>query len=299
MTLPQELKGKMKGVFTIVLSPFNKDYSLDKKGLKDNLDFVIENGVHGLIVGGSLGEFASMSKEERKELFKTAVEAVNGRRPVVCCTASSNVFETIELTKYCEDIGADGVMITPPYYASCPDEGIYQHFKMVSDETNIGILAYNTSRAGTDMLPELIARIADIENVVASKQGTRNLTYIEQTMALVGDKIALFSGSEVLAVPLFAIGYVGTTSCSSSFMPKIMLDMYDAAMAGDFKKASEIYFRWGAYRRFLGKVGAPSVQKAAMNLLGMAGGPVRPPMINLNAEQKKELKAILNELGVL
>lgn len=298
-TTPAELRKKMKGVICIVITPFRKDYSLDIDGLKDNLERLMKFGAHGMVLGGSLGECSSMTMDERKLLFKTAVDKVAGRLPVICNASDSYVIRAIELTNYAEEIGADGVMLTAPYYAKASEEGMYRFFKAVNDNTNLGITLYETSRSGNHMTPKFIERVVEIEHVVAMKQGTRDIEELEETIHRVGNKISLICGSEVMSLPCYAMGYVGTTSTSSSFMTEILVKQHNAAMAGDYKKAAEIFFSWAPYRRFMKKAGMPATAKAAMNMMGIAAGPVRLPMIDLNEEQKAELKKILVEMGLM
>lgn len=301
MTTPAQLKEMMKGVQCIVITPFKEDYSLDLEGLKYNLERMIGFGAHGMIVGGSLGEFSSMTMEERKLLFKTAVEAVNHRAPVVCCVADSYIERTIELAKYAKEIGADGVMCTPPFYAKVPEDGIFNYYKALNDAVDIGIVAYNTGRAGNMMSPKFLERLVDgVPNVVALKQGVRDIEQLEETIYRIGHKITCLCGSEVMAVGCLAMGYKGTTSTNASFMTNIIVDMYNACMANDYEKAREIYYKgWGKYRRLMqDRGGQPSTTKAAMNMLGIPAGPVRPPMVELKDELKAELKGILAEMDI-
>ncbi|ATW23463.1 4-hydroxy-tetrahydrodipicolinate synthase [Candidatus Formimonas warabiya] len=300
MTTSAQLREQMKGVQSIVITPFKEDFSLDIEGLKQNLERMINFGSNGMVIGGSLGEFSSMTMEERKLIFKIAVDTVKSRIPVVCNVSDSYIERTIQLAKYAKEIGADGVMCTPPYYQKVSEEGMYQFYKALNDAVDIGIMAYNTSRSGNHMTPKFIARIAEIPNVVACKQGTRDIEELEETVYLAGDKITLICGSEVMAVPCLAMGYKGTTSTSSSFMTEMIVAMYKATQEGDYKKAADIYFNgWGEYRRFLKKGGMPATAKAAMNILGIPAGPTRLPFLELSDDLKKELKGILERMGLL
>lgn len=295
-----ELKPKLRGIYTIFVTPFREDYELDIDGVKRNLDFLLDgSGVHGIVIGGSLGEFSSMSMEERKLLIKTAVEHVAGRLPVIATTAHSNTREALELTKYAESIGADGVMITAPYYAHRPEEGIYRHFETIASQTEIGILLYNTSRAGINLTPKFIARLCEIDHIAGIKQGTRNIIEHDETVQLVGDKISILSGSEEMMLPCFALGEVGTSSTCSSFMPQFMVPCYEAAQRGDYTEAKRVFDSWAEFRHFARANGQPATAKAAMNMMGMAAGPVRLPMVDLNAEKKEELRKILQKMGLL
>jgi 4-hydroxy-tetrahydrodipicolinate synthase len=298
MTKPMELKKDLRGILSIVVTPFHENFELNLDGFRNNLEFLIKNGVNALIIGGSLGEFSSLSKDERKTLFKVAIDQVNGRLPVIVCTGHSNTREAVELTKFAEDIGADGILMPPPYYVNRPLEGIYRHFEELATKTSIGILVYNTTRAGINLSPEFISRLADIDNVVGIKQGTRDITEHERTVHLAGDKIAIISGSEIMMLPCFAMGQVGTTSTSSCFMPRLMVDCYEAAMKGDYVAAKDLFYRWAPIRRYMERVGMPAAAKAALDLVGLAGGPCRLPMISVNEKQRNELKDILKNIGL-
>lgn len=301
MTTPAQLKEMMHGVQCIVITPFKEDGSLDLDGLKFNLNRMLDMGAHGMIVGGSLGEFSSMTMEERKLLFKTSVEAVNHKAPVVCCVADSHIVRCIELAQYAESIGADGVMCTAPYYAACPDEGVIRHYETLAANTKLGIVAYNTGRAGRNMTPKFLEQlVARVPQIVALKQGTRNVEELEETVWRIGDKVSCICGSEVMALAGLALGYVGTTSTNASFMTNIIVDLYNACMANDYPKARDIFYNgWGKYRRLMQDRGKqPSTTKAAMNILGIPAGPVRAPQVELSDELKAELKEILNEMDL-
>ncbi len=288
------------GIQTILVTPFQEDYSLDLEGLRVLVDHVIAGGVHGIICTGSNGEFSSLSDPERIEVWRHVVKYTKGRVPVIACSAHSGTDEAVRLTREAERSGADAVMVNAPYYLQPTEEGIFQHFKAVAEATHLPVMVYNTpTRQGVNITPKLVARLATIENVVAVKQGTRVLPELIDTVALAGDQIAVLSGFEGMMLPCFALGMVGTTATSSTFMPKEIVQVYDVFQRGDLKLAQDLFFRLNPYFRLCPVIGLPVIQKEALRLMGLPGGPVRRPLLPASAEHRAELKTVLQKLGLL
>lgn len=292
-----ELQGKLKGIYTVLITPFKENFEIDIQGFRENIDYCIKAGVHGVLVGGSLGEFSSLTFEERCTIIKEATDVANGRVPVINSTAHSCLKDAIELNNYSESVGADGVMMTAPYYSNPSEEGIYKFFEEVVKETDLGIVLYNTFRAGVNLTPKFIGELANLPNIVGLKQGTRNSTEQFDTADLLSDKIAVLSGSEEVMLQNYSIGMVGTTAVSSGFMPQVFLDIYNDVQIGNYEKARDLVLKLGDYHRLVRELGQPIVAKEAMRLLGLAAGPLRPPMVVKDSVKLESLTGILRDIG--
>lgn len=305
---PKDLRKKYIGVQVVMVTPFKKDFSLDEEGLRYNTNFLIENGVHVLQPCGSTGEFWSMTSEENKKTIKIVVEEAKGRVPVVPGTGHSGTGLAVEMSKYAEEVGADGVMIMPPYYQKPTIEGIYEHYKTVAEAINIGIVVYNNPwttkvRIGTELMKSLLK----IPEIVAVKETCGDMGLAYRLIRLTGDKLTYSMGmGEILAPYFYMSGAKGHVTTLANFAPRLSVEMYDAAMKKDWGKVNEIHFKLGPYLEFTATLGEKhagtvfiSAVKEAMNMLDLPGGLPRRPLLPLSDEEKDELREILKKLGLL
>lgn len=290
---------KWKGIHTVLITPFKSDFSLDLEGHRRNVDFAAASSAHVLVCLGTQGEFSSLSIDERKAVMRVTVDAAKGRKPVLCGTGSSSTFEVIELNRYAKDIGADACMVTAPYFAEVATEGVIDHFRRIGEASKLPIFLYNApARAGFNLTPQLLPRLAELPNIIGIKQATRNVTELEETVTAAKDKLLVIGGAEAMIWPCLALGMAGSTSTGASFMPEPMVAMYDAALKGKFKEGIEMYFRQAAFRQVAKVLGHAAAVKVGMDYVGLAGGPVRPPLCTPNAEQRRKVEQIIKELGV-
>lgn len=304
----EELKEKYVGAQVVMVTPFNEDYSLDLEGLRSNTRFLIKNGVQVLQPSGSTGEFWSLTPEEHKRVIKTVVDEARGRVPVVPGTAHSGTNLTVELSKYAEEVGADGVMIVPPYYQIPTVEGLYEHYRTVAEAINIGIVIYNNPWTSKVTIgPELMSRLAGIPNIVAVKETTADMRLAFRLIMLTGDRLTYSMGSgEILAPYFYMSGAKGHVTGMANFAPQIAVAMYEAAMKKDWAKVNEIHRKIFPYLDLIAKLVEKhkgtmyiTVIKEAMRMLGLPGWPPRKPLLPLTDEEREELKRVLKEIGVL
>ena len=289
----------LHGIHTILTTPFNKDYELDIQGHRKNVEFAARSGAHALVCLGTQGEFHSLNSDEQKQIMKATVEANAGRKPVVCGTAHSSTLEAQELTRYAKEIGADAVLMTPPYYSQVTWQGVYDHFARIAGKVDIPIILYNApERAGFNLTPEHLGKLAEIDQVVAVKQASRNIMELEETVSQVGDKMAVFGGSEAMMWPCLALGMVGSSSTAASFMPQYFVDIYEASKNGRVQEGKDMFMALAPLRRISKRLGHAAVVKAAMDRVGLVGGPMRPPLVTPTAEQLSELDAILAAIDI-
>ncbi|MQY59110.1 MAG: hypothetical protein GH144_05820 [Clostridia bacterium] len=323
---PKELKERTKGVLHLVMTPFDENEELDEKALRKSVRYVLDKlkGEDAVFIPtGSTGEFYAMNDEECKRVVKITVEEVNGRFPVISGTGRAGTKLSIEMSRFAQDVGADGVMVVLPYYHLLTKEGIYRHYKRIAESIDIGIMVYNNPVASKLWIPpDLMARLSKIENIVADKENTANaVAYYWMQKAVDPKDMVIVCGLGQLMYPFEALfGCPGYVTELANFAPDIATGLYKVAMQKDFSKLTELMDKIAPYHQFISKIAQKrgalptalsphiaiaelplyqSVCKEAMNLIGLPGGRVRDPMENITAEEKQELRGILKELGVL
>lgn len=326
MTL-DELKKRLKGIVPVQFCPYTKDKQLDVEGLRKNTQFLVDfakgdNKDVVVMTNGSTTECYANSLEEQKTVIKTVVDTVGGSIPVVAGVSQAAAERTIELAKYAEDVGADVAVMTPPYYHSPSKEGMYQYCKAVAEAVNIGIMIYNNADvSGTLVPPDLMARLAKIENIIAVKDNATNAAdYAFKALTIESEDMVLLNGlGEIhyVGAAAYGIRYKGFISFLANFAPSLSYEVYEAVESGDFKKALEALRKqlpiWNLLVKFNRKRESISVipeclrtnymymgvGKAAMDLVGLHGGPLRLPMENLSDEERQELRVVLKEVGAI
>lgn len=295
----EDLKARLRGVFTILVTPFRDDLSLNVEAIARNADHVLERGAQGFIVGGTYGEFPSLTFDERCRLITEVVRVTRGRVPVVACTAHSSTLEALELTRHAAQTGADGVMLTPPYVTEVTDDDILYHFEYIARRVEIGIVIYNTVSTGVLLSSGLIDRLAGIPGIVGMKQGATSQPEILQSMELARDRLAIMCASDTMMLSGLALGMHGVTSTNSGFMPGLIVATYEAFRHGDMAQAQALFDRWAPFRAFARRVGQPAAAKAALDEAGLNGGPVRPPLRSPGVQVRAELAQVLTTQGLL
>lgn len=303
-----ELKEKYVGVQVVMVTPFKRDYSLDEDGLRDNVHFLLKNGVHVLHPTGSTGEFWNLTPEEHKRVIKVVVEEAGGKVPVVPGTGYSGTKQTIEISKYAEEVGADGVLVLPPYYVVPTPEGIYQHFKALSESIKIGIVVYNNpAMTKISLSTELLQKLAKLPNIVAVKDTTRDIIDIFLHLYTLDDKLTFTVGLGELQAPYFYLsGGKGHISELANFTPKIAVEMYNHALNREWDKMIQIHKRLYPYFEFVetksresGGMIWISIIKEAMRILNLPGWPPRKPLLPLDKKDVDELKNALTKSGII
>ena len=291
-----------------MVTPFNEDYSINEEGLRANTRFLIEKGVHVLQPCGSTGEFWALTPEEHKRAIEVVVEEARGKIPVVPGTAHSGTKLTVELSRYAEEVSADGVMIVPPYYEKPTTEGIYQHYKTVAEAINIGIVIYNNPWTSKVTIgPELMSRLADIPNIVAVKETTADMRMALNLIMKTGDRLTYSMGSgEILAPYFYMSGAKGHVTGIANFAPRISVEMYEAAMKADWGRVNRIHKKIFPYLDLVAKLSEEhkgtmyiTIFKEAMKMLDLPGWPPRKPLLPLSDEERGELKDVLKNIGIL
>jgi 4-hydroxy-tetrahydrodipicolinate synthase len=283
-----------------MVTPFKNNEEIEVEGLKSNIDFYIENGVHGLVVGGSTGEFATLHPEELKKIIKVAVDKVNGRVPLLAGTAHCSTRYTVEMSQYAENVGVDGLLIVPPFYSLPSENAIYEHYSAISNAVNVPIMLYNNPfTSKVDMKPDLITRLSKLRNVTHVKESSSDITRIWKIRTLTNDKLTVFCGADNLALESFVMGAKGWICVLANILPKECADLYNLAVVQrDLEQATKLYNRILPLSNLLEDSGMfAGLSKTGLDLLGKTGGKPRKPTLPPGEKQVEELKSILKNFG--
>jgi len=292
---------KFSGVFPPMITIFTDRFQIDEEATRDHIDFLIENGASGIIPCGSTGEFPSIRPEERRRVIELAIDQVNGRVPVVAGTASTATDETVEMSKFAQDAGADGVLIVPPYYYKSTDEEIYQHFKAVSEAIDIPIMLYNNPWVcGTYVYPPLVARMASDEILQYVKETHGDLAYVHELIQKAGRDLTVFFGRDENSLEALLIGAEGWVSGAGNLVIAQEAEMFRLAKQGKISEARGLYFKILPFFYLTERKGRWIARvKAGLEMIGRRAGDPKPPLLPLNEEERAELREILVQIGLL
>lgn len=229
------------GSMVALVTPMRADGSLDSDCLRKLVEFHISSGTDGIVAVGTTGESATLTVEEHCEVIEQVVQQVNGRIPVIAGTGANATSEAIALTQRAKNLGVDAALLVTPYYNRPTQEGLYLHYKAIAEAVNIPQILYNVpSRTACDLLPETVARLADIDNIIGVKEATGDVSRVAQIKTLCGDKIELYTGDDANTVDFILKGGQGAISVTANVAPAAMHDMCAAALAGNDIRARQI-----------------------------------------------------------
>jgi 4-hydroxy-tetrahydrodipicolinate synthase len=287
------------GVITALVTPLRDD-KLDEEALRRLVEEQIASGVDGLVPVGTTGESPTLTVEEHLRVIEITVQASKKRVPVIAGTGSNSTRETIEMSQAAKKVGADGLLLVTPYYNRPGQEHLYRHFKAVLQAAPLPAVLYNVpSRTGCDLLPDTLARLCEIPEVVGVKEATGSVARASQILAKTGDRLAVLSGDDGVAFPLFALGGRGVISVVSNVAPREFSSMWDAAAAGDWQKARELHFKTLPLSEGLFVETNPIPVKAALAMMGRMADELRPPLYPLAEPHREKLRATLRDLKLL
>ncbi len=283
----------IEGCLTALVTPF-ADGKVDFTALGKLVDWQIEHGIDGIVSVGTTGESATLDVDEHVAVIAAMVKAARGRVPVVAGAGGNATAEALVLTKASEQAGADALLHVTPYYNRPSQEGLYRHFEAIAKSTKLPIVLYNVpSRTACDMLTETVARLAEIDNIVAIKDATGNLVRGGELIARVGQQISVLSGDDGTAFPLYALGAKGVISVVSNVAPHDMAEMWDAVKAGDWDRARKAHYKLRHLMNLLFAEPSPAPTKAALAVLGRCTPEVRLPLVAASAALTEQLRAEL------
>ena len=286
-----------KGCGTAISTPFKND-GINYDEFKKLIEFQINQNVDSIIVCGTTGESATMSDDEKKDVIKFVVDTVNKRVPVIAGTGSNNTKKAIELSKYAESVGADGLLIVTPYYNKTTQNGLIEHYHAIAKEVSLPIILYNVpSRTGLNIEPETCLELSKIDNIVAIKEASSNISQIAKIASLCKDNLYIYSGNDDQIVPILSLGGIGVISVLSNIKPKFVHDMIYDYLNGNIESAKEKQLKSLSLINMLFSEVNPIPIKEALNILGFNYGIPRLPLIKLSNSKKEKLENIIKEFN--
>src|SRR5262245_28003330 len=288
----------IEGCLTALVTPFTGG-RVDFDGLARLVDWQIEQGVDGIVSVGTTGESATLDVDEHVAVIAATVKAARGRVPVIAGAGGNATAEALALTKASEDAGANALLHVTPYYNRPSQEGMFRHFEAIAKATKLPVILYNVpTRTACDLLTETVVRLADFPNIVGIKDATGNLVRGSELVAKVGDRMAILSGDDGTAFPLYAVGARGVISVVSNVAPRAMSDMWDAVKAGDWERGRKRQHELRVLNQMLFAEPSPAPTKAALSLLGRCGTEVRLPLVPASPGLVEQLRAELKAQGL-
>ena len=284
-----------EGSFVAIVTPF-KNGKVDAKALKELIDFHIENGTNGIVPCGTTGESATLSHHEHEEVIRIAIETCRGRVPVLAGTGSNATHEAIELTLSAQKLGADGALLITPYYNKPTQEGLSQHFVAVAKETRLPIVLYNVpSRTSINMLPETVARLSKIENIVGIKEASGNLVQVSEIIQSCSADFEVISGEDALTWPILALGGKGVISVTANLVPEKFSKLCKAALEGDMATARSLHYELLKLNDAMFLETNPIPVKAALAIMGRIDNEFRAQLCAPSDQNLATLKSVLQQ----
>lgn len=288
-----------EGTYTALITPF-KAGEIDYVTLGRLVDKQIEAGIDGVVPCGSTGESATLSHEEHERAIAFVIERAQKRIKVIAGTGSNSTRESIRLTRFAKEHGADGALLIAPYYNKPTQEGLYAHYAAVADAVALPQLIYNIpGRSAVNISSEVTARLAKHPNIVGVKEACGSLEQISRTIELCGPEFTVLSGDDPLTLPILAVGGRGVIGVGANIVPREYVALVKAALHGDYASARAIHYKLAPLSRALFAEVNPIGIKAAMAMLGMCDGELRLPLTTMVDANQKALRAALTELGLL
>jgi 4-hydroxy-tetrahydrodipicolinate synthase len=288
-----------KGAFTALVTPFS-DGQIDTQALRDHVDFQIEKGIDGLVPCGTTGEASTLSHDEHIEVVRITVEHTAGRVPVIAGSGSNSTAEALELTKRVKETGANACLMITPYYNKPTQEGLFQHFSTIAEKVDIPIILYNVpGRTGINMLPDTVARLAAVPNIVGLKDAAADLKQTSFTRQLVPNDFVILSGEDTLVYPLMAVGASGVISVTSNILPGEMAELCRRFLGGNMAGAAELHHRLLPVCDNLFVETNPIPVKAALAMMGRIKNELRLPLVPISDKGAAVVRTTITDFGLI
>ena len=289
-----------KGCGTAIVTPFIDEEHVNFDEFRKMLEFQISEGIDSIIVCGTTGESSTMSLEERKQTIKFAIDVVNKRVPVIAGTGANCTKSAIEMTKYAESVGADGALIVTPYYNKTTQTGLIEHYKKIASSTLLPIILYNVpGRTGVNILPETCKELSKVENIVAIKEASGNISQVAEIADLCGKDLAIYSGNDDQIIPILSLGGLGVISVLSNIVPKETHEIVYEFMNNNISKSLELQIKYLKLIKALFCEVNPIPVKAGLNMIGFNAGTPRLPLVEMSENGKNKLNTQLLNLGLI
>lgn len=287
-----------EGSGVAIVTPYTEN-GIDYEKLGELLDWHIENSTDAIIICGTTGESSTMTDAERRKTIEFAVKRVNKRVPVIAGTGSNNTAYSIELSKYAEEVGADGLLIVTPYYNKCTQKGAVAHYKAIADAVKLPIILYNVpGRTGFGFKATTVLELSKIENIKAIKEASGDISLVAEIARLCGEDFYIYSGNDDMTLPVLSLGGKGVISVVANILPKDTHDMVMSYLNGNAREATRAQLRMNGLVNALFIETNPIPVKTAMNLMGMNVGQFRLPLTDMEEANVKILANFMKEYGI-
>lgn len=281
-----------------LVTPF-KNNEVDFEKLKELIEWHIENKTDSIIICGTTGESTTMNDKERREVIKFTVDTVQKRIPVIAGSGSNNTAYSVELSKYCEEVGADGLLVVTPYYNKATEMGLIKHYEAIAKSVNIPIILYNVpGRTAVNLLPTTVKKLSQIKNIIGIKEASGNISQIAEISRLCTDEFSIYSGNDDMVVPILSLGGKGVISVVANILPKDTHNMVDEYIKGNIERARKLQLQMNGLINSLFIEANPIPVKTAMNLMGMEVGELRLPLTNMTDNNLEILKNEMYNYGI-
>ena len=282
-----------------IITPFNED-GVDFPKLQELLEWHVDNHTDAIIICGTTGEASTMTEAERKSAIEFTVKTINNRLPVIAGTGSNNTKASVEMSRWAENIGVDGLLVITPYYNKTTQKGLVEHFKAINDSVSIPIILYNVpSRTGMNISPETLHEVSKLNNVIAIKEASGDISQIAKYKALCKDSIDIYSGNDDQVIPILSLGGIGVISVAANIIPKEMHDMCSLYLEGKHVEALKLQLDYLSLINTLFVETNPIPIKTAMNLMGFQVGDLRLPLCSMSNSNLEKLKSELKNNNLI
>ena len=286
------------GSAVALVTPFTSD-GIDFEKLRELIEWHVASSTDAIVICGTTGEASTMTIEEKKATIKFTVDTVNKRIPVIAGTGSNNTSASIEMSKWAESIGVDGLLVITPYYNKTTQKGLIKHFEAINDAVKTPIVLYNVpGRTGMNINPETLFALSNCENIVAIKEASGNISQIAKMKAICKDRFDIYSGNDDQIIPILSLGGIGVISVTANIIPKVVHDMIYLFIEGNTKEALKLQLDALALTNALFIETNPIPIKTAMNILGFKVGNLRLPLCDMNENNLKILEKEINNYGL-
>jgi 4-hydroxy-tetrahydrodipicolinate synthase len=294
---------KLEGTIVAMVTPFNDKDEVNETGIRENINYLIDRGVDGVLAAGTTGESATITHDEQRKMIDIMVDEVNGRVKCIAGAGSNSSKEALGLVKYAESAGADAALVITPYYNKPQPHGLYMHYRMLAESTNIPLIVYNVpSRTGTDIDVDTIAKVAELDNIIAIKEANPDLDKVSQIMKKLESEdsdFCVISGNDNLTLPMISLGAKGVISVLANVDPARMSKLVQSALDGNYTEAMRIHYELYDLMKVLFIESNPVPTKEALNLMNRPAGHVRMPLGSLKEENKNKLQKVLQDLKLI
>lgn len=289
-----------KGIIPAMVTPLTSDRKINVESLRKLTNYLIVGGVHGLFAAGTQGEFYALTYEEKKKVIEAVVEEARGRVPVYAGTGAITTREATALTQMAESAGVNAVSVITPYFIKPNEVELLEYFTTIAKSTRLPVLLYgNPARTGISLSTDLVVRLSKVENIVGIKDSSGDMTLTAEYIRRMDDKFSVLAGRDTLIYGTLCYGGKGAIAATANVAPKVVVEIYEAFVAGDLKRSLAAQYRLAPLRLAFDLGTFPVVIKEALSLIGIEAGVGMPPVGGISPKAKEELKEILKNMGLI